>query len=226
MAGHYHLPHTTFVVSRNSAIKATAQVEVRRSNEIFVDYNYSGILDVDVLWAVMAHEVAHIFLDRLSLRFDDTLENEVLTDSAVILLGFGCHYLSAQKEVISYPSNGQRVSTTKTLGYISPIEMGYVLAHREFITEEKSFDNISSGVGKTGYTVGRQWFDKEKNLRPYVHRSLFDQTMYRLGWNRVSEKSEIVFECLLCKQAIRIPALHRTLEVKCPNCRERFTCYS
>lgn len=70
--------------------------------------------DADVLTAVLAHEVMHLFLFYQGVSKRDALENEVLTDTAAVYFGFG-----------EYLKKGYRVIETK-LGF-SYHKVGYIL---------------------------------------------------------------------------------------------------
>ncbi len=55
--------------------------------------------NLDVLTAILAHEVMHLYLYYNGIRFSDTLSNEVLTDTAAVFFGFG-EYLRRGYKVI------------------------------------------------------------------------------------------------------------------------------
>lgn len=226
VAGHYGIDGLTFVISFNSALDSVACVTVTKAREVFIEYNYVAGTPIEVVWTVLSHEIAHIFLHRLDLDVRDTLQNEVLTDTTAIYLGFGSFFLSSQRTEVNYIGSNQTQTTTRTIGYISPDEIGYILAQRDHLKNTQSFDLIKSETGKTGYRNGVARFQDEIARRPYVKRSLFQRLIRRCGWILAREQQGIIFDCFICKQAIRIPALHQTLQVKCPNCRERIRCYS
>jgi hypothetical protein len=226
VALHYGIVDTTFIAYFNPTLKSAAVVEVRNSKEIYIEFRDSGTDHLDTMWATMAHEIAHIFLFRLGVEFKDTLENEVLTDTTAIYLGFGAYALSAQRAVTNYNYDNTKLTTTHSLGYISPDEIGYILAQRDYIRNEKSFTKINSEIGRQGYLNGKIKFNEELSVRPFKKRSLLDSTMYKFGWIRNTELEGIHFNCIYCKQTIKVPALHKTLSVYCPNCRGKIICYS
>lgn len=55
--------------------------------------------NLDVLTAILAHEVMHLYLYYNGIHFSDTLSNEVLTDTAAVFFGFG-EYLRRGYRVI------------------------------------------------------------------------------------------------------------------------------
>jgi hypothetical protein len=226
VAAHYKLSNTTFIVGFNSALKAAATVEIRNSDQIFIEYNHDGRLNMVDLWPTLAHEIAHIYLNRLGIEYSDTLRNEVLTDTATIILGFGHCYLSAQrKEAVGFYSSGTKYMK-KTLGYLSPEEMGYILSIRDHIREENSFPLIYSEIGKNAYHKGRDRFENDQERRPYMRRSVLDRMLFKLGWQKASDLDCYIFPCLICKQRIRIPALRKKMIVRCSNCNASLTCFS
>lgn len=80
--------------------------------------------NLDVLTAVLAHEVMHLYLYYNGIQFQDTLSNEILTDTAAVYFGFG-----------DYLYRGYRVIETH-LGF-SYHKVGYIRPEDVlFITEE------------------------------------------------------------------------------------------
>jgi len=88
--------------------------------------------------AILAHEITHVFLHRHNIRFSDTLENEILTDTSAAYLGVGWLCLNAYRKTEShheyYSQTGEREGYTKTeeerLGYLTPQEFGYIIGKR------------------------------------------------------------------------------------------------
>ena len=78
--------------------------------------------NLDVLTAVLAHEVMHLFLFYNGVSKRDALENEVLTDTAAVYFGFG-----------EYLKKGYRVIETSLgfsyhkVGYIRTEDVEYIL---------------------------------------------------------------------------------------------------
>jgi len=207
-------------------LDSAARVEVRDAREIFIEYKHTGRLHSSELWAVMAHEIAHIFLHRMGIRFNDTQQNEILTDTTAIYLGFGIFFLNSQREEVTriQPNSTERKITS--IGYISADEMGYVLAQRDFVRNESSIEKITSSIGKSAYKDGKERFSQERMQRPYSVRSMQNQVLHRLGWMSAKERKGITFPCLICKQTIRIPSLYKTLDVTCPRCCMKLRCFS
>jgi hypothetical protein len=225
IAQHYRVQDITFVVSFNSRLLSAAQVEVRTASEIFIEYKSDGPLDHTEVLPIIAHEIAHIFLYRLYLTRSNSLENEILTDTAAIYLGFAPYFLAAQRQV---SLNGFTSSSTTTfsVGYLSVDEIGYIAARRDYFTGENSSAHVSSSLGITGYRNGRSEFKKEVRKRPYARRNIIERVLRRLGREKERPSEPILFECICCYQTIRIPALHKKLLVTCPACKGKFSCFS
>jgi hypothetical protein len=60
-----------------------------------VEVNHQAAQYSDDLLAVLAHEITHIYLFRIGLSFDDTMENEILTDTAATYSGLRTLILNA-----------------------------------------------------------------------------------------------------------------------------------
>lgn len=75
----------------------------------------------DVLTAVLAHEVMHLYLYYNGIQFQDTLSNEILTDTAAVYFGFG-----------DYLYRGYRMIETQLgfsyhkVGYIRPEDVLFI----------------------------------------------------------------------------------------------------
>ncbi len=75
----------------------------------------------EVITAVLAHEVMHLYLYYHGIHFSDTLKNEVLTDTAAVYFGFG-----------EYLQRGYKVIETKLgfsyhkVGYIRPEDVRFI----------------------------------------------------------------------------------------------------
>jgi hypothetical protein len=222
---HFSIFDTTFVVEINKNLEAEARVEVSSSREIFIEYSGRKSVCSAELIATLAHEIAHIFLDRLDLRFSDKLENEVLTDTATIYLGFADHYLDSQwdseENIGSY-----QVKQSFRLGYLSVDEIGYIAARRDRLLGTNTLKKLRTDIGRAAYSRGRKLLQLELAKRPYRPRSLLDRPMYKLGWVKATEGAHLVFDCCICRMAIRIANQRKCVVVTCPNCTGKFKCYS
>ena len=164
VAQHYRLDNITFVVARNPFLASAAQVRVHSGNVINVEFRELDLSFQTQVWAIMAHEIAHIFLDRLNLRFANTHENEILTDTTSIYLGFGAFFLNASWDEVTAVSPNQTKTTKHRIGYISATEAGYVLSRRDKVMGENSSKDIIPGAGRSAYERGAGIFLNEQNI--------------------------------------------------------------
>ena len=79
--------------------------------------------NLDVLTAILAHEVMHLYLYYNGIRFSDTLSNEVLTDTAAVFFGFG-EYLRRGYKVIEVNLG----FSYHKVGYIRPEDVEFILS--------------------------------------------------------------------------------------------------
>ena len=147
--------------------------------------------------AVLAHEVTHVFLHRHGIRHADLARNEILTDTAALYLGLG-HPMLAAYRVDVVQGTYTRRRTTSRVGYLTPPEMGYVLAKRAlaFGEEPARF----TGAAAEASELGRR-------------RALEDYTRppYRLEDGTVA--------CPACGHDTRAP---RTVTARCATCGSTF----
>ena len=226
IADHYGIRDTTFIVLINPYLDTVAQVEVRNATDIFVEYRGTESSDSAALTAILAHEIAHIFLHRHRLEVKDTFHNEALTDTTTIYLGFGRNYLNAQQTTTEYLGEHSSRTTTHKYGYLSPEEMGYVLAVRDRLRGENSKPFITTNLGLAGYCAGEKKLNTRLSVRPYVQRGIISRIMSRLGWFRSDEATSIEFPCWICSQQMRIPSLKKKVLAACPHCNAKLLCYS
>lgn len=78
--------------------------------------------NLDVITAVLAHEVMHLYLYYNGIQFSDTLSNEVLTDTAAVYFGFG-DYLYKGYKIIEIDLG---ISYHK-VGYIRPEDVQFIM---------------------------------------------------------------------------------------------------
>ena len=74
IAAHYRLPVTTVMVTFSSSLKPPGRVELSQSNEFLVELQSKYRFAPKAIAAILAHEVAHIFLHRCGVRFPDEFE--------------------------------------------------------------------------------------------------------------------------------------------------------
>jgi hypothetical protein len=92
-------------------------------------YLNQTFLAKELMGAVVAHEMAHLYLDThriQSLKATHTIEMERTTDVAAFVMGLGEIYLRGCETERHTWQNGQRYIQTRKLGYLSPDEMSFV----------------------------------------------------------------------------------------------------
>lgn len=81
---------------------------------------------IDSVIAVLAHEVMHLHLYYAGIYRKDTWENEILTDTATVMCGFGDYVYRG------YAVNqGEMAFSYRKVGYISQENVKYILAAME-----------------------------------------------------------------------------------------------
>ena len=99
-----------------------------RAGEITTDLAFTTIrLDMkahytlDAVTAVLAHEAAHLHLYYEGIRFNDSWENEILTDTAAVYCGFG-EYIYRGYAVMQ----GEFAFSYHKVGYIKQEDVRYI----------------------------------------------------------------------------------------------------
>ena len=214
------------------------RVELHDGNDFFVEINADLKDQPRTIAAVLGHEVAHIFLHRRGLGYEDTLENEVLTDVTAALFGFGALMLDnfVQTETRHTLPDG-RVQITRherCMGYLTPDELGWLLAKAEFDVGGQLESGAARRVGKQGRDMARAERETPPFSSPLWRRWWYlvqrwwaetrelDQAFdavesYAFGGGRVT------FRCPRCAQKMRLP-LRKEVTATCPCCGAKWSC--
>ncbi len=222
---------------KNSAVKVTfvpqlampGRIKIGLSDVFFVDINSEYKSQRNIVIAILAHEVTHIFLHRHRIKFETTEEDEILTDTTAAFLGLGPSILNVAYNRAT--RTGNRVRTTEfNLGYLSVDEFGYVIAKSNQYFGTVSPLPIEPGLPAEGYACGKRLIKSDRAQRPFSKRDVIDRILWwtrsLFKLNSASNDVPIVFNCLYCSQKIRIPANRKTLQVKCSTCGSTQVCYS
>lgn len=108
-------------------LRCVGKVDLDAGPVYFIELSARFLDDPVSTAAVLSHEVMHVFLHRHAIRLENTLLNEILTDTAAGYLGTGWLMLNAHRastDAATGPTMAHR------LGYVSPEEQGYILAKR------------------------------------------------------------------------------------------------
>lgn len=255
MAHHYHLPVASIVVRFDEKLESAARIYITSDDICMVEMQERYRASRKSV-AILAHEVAHLFLERAGLRYADTFENEVLTDTASVYLGAGWSVLNAYSAPSVSRSEEQvgfrttRVTTTTTsaakLGYLTPEEFGYVLARRCEVTNERVRHWLTRMEGRTALKEGEAKVRRERTSPPLLQAGFFSRARYRCavwlarrgssGHERVTrhgdfsievgEKKRVLFRCPVCTQQLRLPVGLARVSVTCAICKQSFDCAS
>jgi hypothetical protein len=194
--------------------------------------------------AVLAHEVMHIFLHRSGIRFTDRIMNEILTETATVYLGTGWLTLDAHRTTTTYSSSSFTTST-QTLGYVSPEELGYILAKRVLAFDENieaylSRNNSARAAYETGYQralldyqrapladcepAARAQYQKDKKYAVELTRSSDFVQSYDAGYQfQGHEPINVIFHCPACHHLVEIP-IDQSVTVRCDTCATALKC--
>ena len=85
--------------------------------------------DVPGVLAVIIHEFCHFFLDESGIELVNTLENEVLTDTAAIYFGFGKLLRAGYEPRLKTAGDGK--NTWHRIGYLDTLNIDYVISQLE-----------------------------------------------------------------------------------------------
>jgi hypothetical protein len=187
--------------------------------------------------AVLAHEVMHVFLYRNRVWWDDQDRNEILTDTATVYLGTGWLML-----------NAYRVERTRqSLGYLSPAELGYVLAKRAQVFDENIERYLADNpAARHAYQAGARRAAQDQDAAPLSGCAPAARRQYMKDKRRAAELTStgvtgpampyaggyrfeghapmtVVFACPTCHQRLRVP-VDRAATIRCGTCRSTHAC--
>ncbi|MFF5424178.1 MULTISPECIES: hypothetical protein [unclassified Streptomyces] len=226
LAGHLRLPEARPVV-RFRRMEHAASVAPTAGPEYAVELNDRFRTRRADIGAALAHELTHVLLHRLGLRFPGTEANEILTDVAATYLGAGWLLLDA------YRQDG---AGSQKLGYLTPEEFGYVLALRSARFGEDPSPWFTSAVAYEAWVRGRAEAARERRLPPLAGASWTARRRYagerRLGraapgapyaFDGGAPATHVTFPCPVCRRRLRLPA-GRFLRARCRLCGTVLEC--
>ena len=222
---HYQLTGITVNVKFSENLKTPGHVELSSSYifsiEIQSQYQYSH----EIVAAILAHEVAHIFLNRKGINFPDEFEEEVLADTTATYLGLGTTILNAASRSKSWYDNNFQTKINH-FGYLSLKEIGYILAKRDIAFGQDSIQMLISELARSSLYGGRIRLQNDLSQHPFVvpprHKRIFHPLFGGIYSKRVEK---IMFDCPCCSQRLRLSETYRKISVRCPTCDSRFFCY-
>jgi len=175
-----------------------------------VTIDQGHVHDEAARFGILAHELAHVWVDIAMGRAENGAHDERMVDVAAVLLGGGVLILQAMKQFSQVgPGEGNSfVVTTSTwkVGYLTLVEYAYVLAA-----------SLRSAGAAPGEISGRL---------PPVSRRAFQVAQrnmadFRLCWSIT--KTHVTGHCDVCFQKYRVPRVNnKEVDAFCPNCRRKF----
>ena len=222
-ADHYRISVSAVIVNFRSDMDVPGRVELSPASEFFVELHNDHRNALKPTVAILAHEVAHIFLYQAGIRLDPTFHNEVLTDTTAVFLGCGAAILNGTHQTTTMP-DGFITSTVKTYGYLSLDEFGYVQAKRDAFFCSAPTKLVNRGLPRRGYRAGRRRLKSELNAPPLSPPGFLTRIFQPQP--KPDPDQKITFACIFCSQPLRIPRLGKTISVRCPTCKETFPCYT
>lgn len=223
LADHYRISVSAVIVTFRSDLNVPGRVELSPASEFWVELNNEHRNAVKPTAAILAHEVAHIFLYQAGIRFEPTFHNEVLTDTAAVFLGCGPAILNGASETTT-TSGSVTTTSVRKYGYLSVDEFGYVQAKRDAFFRSPPTRLVDDGLPRSGYSTGRSRHKSELSAPPFAPPSFFSRIFQ--SQPRSAPNRKITFNCTFCSQTLRIPHLGKEISVHCPTCGETFRCYT
>ncbi len=223
---HLRLPIGSVLVSFRN-MENPGRVELGPDQTCIIELNSRYQDDYRDISAVLAHEVAHVYLHKKGVYFPNELENELLTDTTAAYLGFGWPCLNAfrisvsEREIQGF--GGERVVETtrseEALGYLTPEEFGYVIAKGKRKARAKYSVAPLSGAGLMARTV----YSYRRNRAVRMKNRADSAPQYPTYSFQPGDKTVVVLACPVCSQKVRLPVKIRAA-VNCPICRKSFEC--
>ncbi|MEO3844335.1 hypothetical protein [Streptomyces sp. B22F1] len=236
---HLRLPDARVIVGFREMPEA-AVVELAAGPEYFVELNPRFREHRRDIGGALAHEVMHVYLDRLGLSFPETAENEILTDTATAYLGAGWLLLDAFRE-----GGG----ASQRFGYLTPEEFGYVVAKRALAFGENPEVWFTSPQAYEAYTAGMDLARRDAARPPLAASGRLGRHRYTRDRRRAQElflraadggltttaapvdgyafeagpPMRVSFPCPVCHQRIRVP-VRGYVRARCGLCKAVLEC--
>ncbi len=219
----------TIVVAFRSDLAAAAQVEYGPDG-FLIDIQQQFSEQPREIIAILAHEVAHIFLGEHGIAPDNRFDNEVLTDLAAVLWGFGETMISTYKSEFNVSESGRWGRAVTDLGYLTPDECAYALSKVEDV---RGIRKRAAPDAQRAYQVGQRRARAEAESPPLQAAPLWRRLAYRVRrglvkrnpasrWTKAEhyrfENHKVRFNCPRCTQPMRLPT-DKKGDATCPNCR-------
>ncbi|MBF9134620.1 hypothetical protein I0C86_37680 [Plantactinospora sp. S1510] len=232
---HLRLPDTRITVDFTPMPPGRAgRVQLGTGPQYFVEIDSSFVGHRRDIGAILAHEVAHVFLEYHNMRYED----EILTDTTAAYLGVGWPLLEAHRTTALY---------TQWLGYLGSYAFGYALGRRAITFSEDPLPWLSGIQARAAYQGGHALAYQEWNQPPLASADSGGRRRYEKDRARVrrqldrgavrphaAAKSEhyafsgrsplkVTFNCPICSVRISLP-VERRVEICCEMCTTTLDC--
>jgi len=152
---------------------------------------------------VLTHELCHIYVWDLDKAELEGYDEEKVVDSAGVFLGLGILMLNGLTDDVSFAPGGEYRTEKKFFGYITPEEIGYLLARycADHGVAEGNVMPFLGSAGKKYFEIGYNYLARQgaKTIRP-------------------SGGVTGIYWCPECGTPIRVPLEGRIRELKCQEC--------
>jgi hypothetical protein len=219
---HIGLPAGDVIVGFRSDISEPGRIELSKGSDAFVELQSPYKFDRDAMVAILSHEVTHVLLRELGIALPSVEENEILTDVAAALVGFGTMILN------SSTFGNSQLSRRVHFGYLTLEEFGLILAKRSAYLGLDIESLLRDGPAKASYRAGRERLSDELGSSPILGkgsaRDSGTQLSTRLRNLVFSAKESIEFDCPVCTQGLRLPTKKGNMVTTCPVCAFEMKC--
>lgn len=236
----FAIDSTRVLVVFDEKLEAAGRIELHGGREFFVEVRGELRSQPKTIAATLGHEVAHIFLRRHRIEREDTFANEILTDTTAALYGFGALMADTYEVKETHHTDARGTTyvtrTERAMGYLTPDELGYVLARGGFADVEAY---LESAHARDALRMGRDHALRELRTPPLRHAPLWARALYRLRalWASVARRGtplgddelyafdaeRVAFRCPQCTQPMGLPRGKRVV-ARCPACEHRMEC--
>lgn len=144
----------------------------RHSNQKKIVIKYKNNYNSDIILSIIAHEISHCFLDMHNVRFEKEIDNEILTDTCAVYLGYG-DFLRKGYEKLEYTEEHFSYSSkvTEKVGYISADEVRMIINK---IRIRKELNEIEQEIQNEKQNINQPMLKKIEKLQNLT-RNKIDQ---------------------------------------------------
>lgn len=203
------------IVATFSGVSSAGKVEHRSGEPYFIEISNEWKDNRIAIAAIIAHEMAHVWMDEQGFRETDTQMNEKLTDLSAILFGLGVllmNGLGVEKTIslkTTYDLSGAQTEHKRQLriqNYINKIDMGYamsIFAAHKGIDGDELRKKMNSEAAVAFASGNIRFISRQDEIR-----------------NNKQVESWVVL-CPGCFQKLRILNHAKNFEVTCPMCSRK-----